>query len=135
LSTIEFKAASFGSLAFCSGTVESSFNLGQSAGEELASLDHRNASNFEITAPRTNFCCLLLEPSTRFSHASGRRGEFIVGGFEIGKHPLEFGDTRIFTSHSVCKFAKMITKCFGFSGRIATVGLGSLQTVSCCSES
>lgn len=135
MSPIEFKAASFGGLAFCSGTFETGFNLGQSTGEELASFDNRNASNFEIAAPRANFRCLLFEPSTRLSHTSGRRGEFVVGRFEIRKHPLEFRDTSVLASHTVGEFAKMITKCFGLSGRIATVGLGSLQTVACCSES
>ena len=135
MSPIELKAASFGSLAFCSGTFETGFNLGQSTGEELASFDNRNASNFEIATPRTNFGRLLFKPSTRLGHASGRRSEFIVGGFEIGKHPLEFGDTCVFTSHTIGEFAKMITKRFGFGGRITTVGLGSLQTVAGCSES
>lgn len=135
MSPIELKAASFGSLAFCSGTFETGFNLGQSTSEELASFDNRNASNFEIAAPRANFRCLLFEPSTRLSHTSGRRGKFIVGVFEIGKHPLEFGDTSVLTSHTVGELAKMIAECFGFGGRIATVGLGSLQTVTGCSES
>ena len=135
MSAIEFEAASFGSLAFCGSTFEPGFHLGQSAGEELSSFDNRNASNFEIAAPRANFRCLLFEPSTRLSHTSGRGGEFVVGRFEIRKHPLEFRDTSVLASHTVGEFAKMITKCFGLSGRIATVGLGSLQTVARCSES
>ena len=135
MSAIEFKAASFGGLAFCSGAFEAGFNLGQSAGEELASFNHRNASDFEIAAPRTNFRCLLFKTSTRLSHTSSRRGEFIVGCFKIGKHPLEFGDTCVFASHAIGEFTKVITECFGFGGRIATVGLGSLQAVACCSES
>ena len=135
MSAIEFKASSFGGLAFCSRAFETSFNLGQSAGEELASFDHRNASDFEIAAPRTNFRCLLFKTSTRLGHASSRRGEFVVGCFKIGKHPLEFGDTCVFASHAIGEFAKMITKRFGFGGRITTVGLGSLQTVAGCSES
>ena len=135
MSAIEFEAASFGSLAFCSGTFETGFNLGQSTSEELASFDNRNASNFEIAAPRTNFGRLLFKTSARLGHASGRRGKFIVGVFEIGKHPLEFGDTSVLTSHTVGELAKMIAECFGFGGRIATVSLGSLQTVACCSES
>ena len=39
------------------------------------------------------------------------------GRFEIGKHPLEFGDTCIFTSHTVGEFAKMIAECFSFGGQ------------------
>lgn len=135
MGAIEFKAASFGGFTFCGSTFKPGFNLGQSAREELASFDNRNASNFEIATPRTNFRGLLFKPSTRLSHASGRRGEFIVGGFEIGKHPLEFGDTCVFTTHTIGEFAKMITERFSFGGRIATVGLGSLQTVAGCSES
>lgn len=135
MSAIEFEAASFGSLAFCGSTFEPGFHLDQSAGEELSSFNNRNTSNFEIAAPRTNFGRLLFKTSARLGHASGRRGKFIVGVFEIGKHPLEFGDTCIFTSHTVGELAKMIAECFGFGGRIATVGLGSLQTVTGCSES
>ena len=132
---IELKAACFSGFAFSSGTIESSFDLGQTTGEELATLNHRNAANFEVASTGTDFGRLLFKTSTRFGHASGRRCEFVVGGFEIGKHSLEFGDARIFASDAIGEFAKMIAQRFRFGRSVTTIGFSSLQTVARCSKS
>jgi hypothetical protein len=135
LRAIELKAASFSGFAFSSGAIESSFDLGQTTGEELATLNHRNASNFEIAPTRANLSSLLFKTSTRFGHASGRRCEFVVGGFEIGKHSLEFGDARIFASDAIGEFAEVIAQRFCFGSGVTTIGFGPLQAVSRCGES
>lgn len=132
---IELKTASFSGFAFSSGAIESSFDLGQTTGEELATFNNCDAADFEIASTGTDFSRLLFKTSTRLGHASGRCREFVVGCFEIGKHSLEFGDARIFASDAVGEFAKVIAQRFCFGSGVTTIGFGSLQTVARSSKS